>query len=109
MTNDEIKPQSNERRIAWDLLRNSATGRMTAALNGRLWPSRFIEALSRQQRAGKRSVESDTRYYERRSKEEGRAAKKAVSKKAHDGHAKLAQLYAALVLGAEAPLSATQH
>lgn len=109
MTNDEIKPQSNERRIAWDLLRNSATGQMAAGLNGRLWPGRFIEGLLRQRPAGKRAGESDSRYYERRSKAEGRAAKKAVSKKAHDAHAKLAQLYATLALGAVAPRSATQH
>ncbi len=109
MAANQLSPQTRERRIAWDVLRNSATGRMAAALNGRLWPRRFIEALSRRGRPRNSAVESDSRYYERRSKAEDRAAKKAVSKKAHDAHAKLAQLYAALALGVEGPLSATQH
>ena len=37
--------QTREQRIAWDILRNSATGRTAAALGGRLWPLQLVGTI----------------------------------------------------------------
>ena len=62
--------QSRERRIAWDVLRNSATGRTAAALSGRLWPFQLVGSVARRKRVLDDGVESDGRYFRRRSVEE---------------------------------------
>lgn len=109
MTHDEMqKVQSREQRIAWDILRNSATGR-TAALSGRLWPFQLVGTVSRRKRARDDSAESDRRYFRRRSDEERRAARAAASLKAREAHAKLSELYADFACSFEAPVGATRH
>ena len=108
MTHDEMqKVQSREQRIAWDILRNSATGR-TAALSGGLWPFQLVGTVSRRKRA-RDSAESDRRYFRRRSDEERRAARAAASLKACEAHAKLSELYADFACSFDAPVGATRH
>ena len=110
MTQYEIQRlQSRERRLAWDILRNSATGRMAAALGGRLWPFQLVGTVSRLGRAPENAVESDRRYFRRRSEEERRAATGAAGMKAREAHAKLAELYAGLAQSADTASGATQH
>ena len=110
MTNHEMhRAQSRERRIAWDILRNSATGRTAAALGGRLWPFQLVGALSLRERVRDGAVESDRRYFRRRSDEERRAARRAGGVKSRKAHSKLAQLYADFARSFEAPVGATRH
>ena len=110
MTQKEIQGlQSSERRIAWDVLRNSATGRMASALGGRLWPFQLVGPVSRLGRVRDEAVESDRRYFRRRSEEERLAAKAAAGMKARQAHAKPAARYAGLAQRSDAPLTATTH
>ena len=101
--------QSRERRIAWDVLRNSATGRMAAAMNRGLWPFQMVGTMSQRNPVRGDAVESDRRYFRRRSDEERRAAGNAAGVRARNAHAKLAELYAGLARGAETLTAATQH
>ena len=100
--------QTREQRIAWDILRNSATGRM-AALGGPMWPLQLVGTMSRRKRVRDEAAESDRRYFRRRSDEERRAARLADGPKARAAHSKLAQLYAEFARTPDAPLTATQH
>ena len=109
MTNLEMqRGQTREQRIAWDVLRNSATGR-TAALGGRLWPFQLVGTVSRRKRVRDDAAESDRRYFRRRSDEERRAARRAAGISARKSHAKLAELYAGLARSLDAPSGATRH
>ena len=109
MTFDEMRPlHSREQRIACDVLRNSATGRV-AALDGRLWPLHLVGTMSRRNRARDDAAESDRRYFRRRSEEESRAARRAAGLKAREAHSKLAQLYAEFARNPDSPLDATRH
>jgi hypothetical protein len=101
--------QSAERRIAWDILRNSATGRLAAAQGERSWPFQLVGKVSRLDRARDQAVESDRSYFRRRSEQERRAAKAAVSKKARHAHARLAELYAGLAQSSDGPGAARRH
>jgi hypothetical protein len=101
--------QTREQRIAWDILRNSATGRTAAAMGGRLWPLQLVGTMSRRERAREDAVESDRRYFRRRADEERQAARRAAGVKAREAHSKLAQLYAELARSPDAPLDATRH
>ena len=101
--------QSRERRIAWDVLRNSATGRMAAAMSRGLWPFQLVGRMSRRKPVRGEAAESDRRYFRRRSDEERRAAGNAAGIESRSAHAKLAQLYAGLARGAETLTAATQH
>jgi hypothetical protein len=110
MTNEETRQiQPRERRAAWDVLRNSATGRMAAAMGGRLWPFQLVGTLFRRKPVRDHAAESDRRYFRRRSDEERRAAGNAAGIEARNAHAKLAELYAGLARGAETLTAATQH
>ena len=110
MTSHEMhQVQSREQRIAWDLLRNSTTGRMATALGGRLWPFQLVGTASRLKRARDDAAESDRRYFRRRSDEERRVARKAAGPEAREAHSKLAQLYAELARAPDAPSEATRH
>ena len=100
--------QTREQRIAWDILRNSATGRM-AALGGRLWPLQLVGTMSGRKRARDDAAESDRRYFRRRSDEERQAARRAAGPEAREAHSKLAQLYAEFVSSPDAPLDAALH
>jgi hypothetical protein len=107
MTNYEtLEAEAREKRIAWDILRTSATGRTAAAMGGRLWPFHLVGAASRRQRARDDAVESDRRYFRRRSQEERVAASRAAGPKAREAHSKLAQLYAELGRSPDARLDA---
>ena len=101
--------QTREQRIAWDILRNSATGRTAAALGGRLWPLQLVGEMSRRKRVRDVAGESDRRYFRRRSDQERRAARLAAGVKAREAHSKLAQLYAELARSPDAPLDAALH
>ncbi len=101
--------QTREQRIAWDVLRNSSTGRTAAALGGRLWPLQLVGTMSRRKRARDDAAESDRRYFRRRSDEERQAARRAAGVKAREAHSKLAQLYAEFARNPDAPVDATQH
>lgn len=110
MTENEIQRlESRERRVAWDVLRNSATGRMATALGGRLWSFQLVGTASRLKRARGDAFESDRRYFRRRSAEERLAANAAAGVQARQAHAELAKLYADLAQSSEAPLGATRH
>ena len=85
---------TNEKRIAWDILRNSTTGRLAATVAGRLWPMQLVASAARRERVRDDAVESDRRYFRRRSKEERRAANRATGINSRKAHSKLAQLYA---------------
>lgn len=100
---------NHEKRIAWDVLRNSATGRMAATLDGRLWPFQLVGAAARRTRVRDDCVESDRRYFRRRSNEERRAAHGTASTAARKAHSKLAQLYADFAESFEPRLAATRH
>ena len=101
--------QSRERRLAWDILRNSATGRTAAALGGRLWPLQLVGTMSRRERARDDAAESDHRYFRRRSDEERQAARRAAGVKAREAHSKLAERYAEFARTPDAPMTATRH
>jgi hypothetical protein len=108
MTHHDMQDrQSRERRIAWDILRNSATGRTAAAVAGRLWPMPLVTTAARRGRVRDDAVESDRRYFRRRSDEERRAANRATGINARKAHSKLAQLYAD-VARSFAPLGAAR-
>ena len=110
MISDQMQQvPSREQRIAWDVLRNSATGRTAAALGNPLWPLQLVGAMSRRERERDEAIESDRRYFRRRSDEERRAARRAAGPKAREAHSKLAQLYAGLARSSDAPLDATRH
>jgi hypothetical protein len=110
MNNHEMQSvQPRETRIAWDVLRNSATGRRAAALSGQLWPFQLVGTVARRDRVRHDAVESDRRYFRRRSVEECRAARWAVGIKAREAHSKLAQLYAGFARSFEEPAEATRH
>ena len=110
MTNDERQGlQAREKRIAWDVLRNSATGRMATALGDRLWPLQLVGAMSRRERERDEAIESDRRYFRRRSDEERSAARRAAGPEARKAHSKLAQLYAEFARSFEPRLAATRH
>ena len=110
MTTHELQRlHSRERHLAWDVLRSSATGRMATALGGRLWPFQLVGTVYRMGRARSDAVESDRRYFLRRSEEERLAANAAAGMKARQAHAELAKLYAGIAQGAEASLGATRH
>ena len=80
----------HEKRIAWDILRNSTTGRTAAAVAGRMWPMQLVATA---RRVRNDAVESDRRYFRRRSDEERCAATRATGTVARKAHARLAQLY----------------
>lgn len=101
--------QTREQRIAWDILCNSATGRTAAALGGRLWPLQLAGTLSRRKRSRDDAIESDRRYFHRRSEEERQAARLAAGVKAREAHSKLAQLYEELARSPNAPWEAAVH
>jgi hypothetical protein len=101
--------QTREQRIAWDILRNSSTGRTAAALGGRLWPLQLVGAMSRRQGDRDDAVNPDRRYFRRRSDEERQAAGRAAGRKAREAHLKLAQLYAEFARNPDAPVDATRH
>ena len=110
MTNHEMRQaQSRERRIAWEILRNSPTGRTAAALGGRLWQLQLVGTMSRRKRARDNAIESDRRYFRRRSEVERQAARRAAGVKAREAHSKLAQLYAELARSFEEPIGPTRH
>lgn len=110
MTHHHVQEgQARERRIAWDVLRNSATGRMAAALSSRLWPFQLVAAVASRGRARDEAVESDRRYFRCRSDEERRAARRAVAIKAREAHSKLAQLYAEFARGFAVPVGESRH
>ena len=110
MTHRQLqRVQTRERRIAWDILRNSATGRMAVALGGRLWPFQLIGTMSRLERLRDDPDESNRRYFRRRSDEERRAANDAAGPKAREAHTKLAQLYADFARSFDEPIGATRH
>ena len=110
MTQHEMqRPESKERRIAWDVLRSSATGRMAAVLKSRLWPFRLVGTVSRLDRGRDDAVEPDRRYFRRRSEQERVAANAAAGMRARAAHTELADLYAGLARSSEAPAGATRH
>jgi hypothetical protein len=94
MTKHDIrKINTRERRRAWDVLRNSTTMRMAAAIDGAHGVARRGSARVR---AKDRETESNDRYYQRRSKEEHQAAQEAADIAARKAHRELARLYAGL-------------
>ena len=100
---------SREQRIAWDILRNSATGRTAAVLGNPLWPLQLVGQMSRRERERDEAIESHRRYFRRRSDEERQAARRAAGPGARKAHSKLAQLYAEFARSFEAPVAATRH
>ncbi len=110
MTQYEMqRPGSKERRIAWDVLRSSATGRLATALGSGFWPFQLVGKVSRLDRVRDEAVEPDRRYFRRRSEQERRAANAAAGMRARAAHAELAEIYASLAQSSEAPAGATPH
>ena len=110
MTQYEVQiVEPRERRLAWDVLRNSATGRMAAALGSRLWPFQLVGTLSRLDRGRDDAVEPDRRYFRRRSEQERLAANAAAGMRARAAHAELAELYAGLARSSAASLGAAPN
>jgi hypothetical protein len=101
--------QAREQQIAWDILRNSVTGRTAAALGKPLWPLQLVGAMSRRERERDEAIESDRRYFRRRSDEERQAARRAAGPEARQAHSELAQLYAEFARSPDAPSDVTLH
>lgn len=97
---------ARERRLAWDVLRNSTTLRMAAAMRGP-WPlARRPSGLTSFRN---NAFESDRHYYQRRAEEEHRASNAAAGTSARKAHRELARLYARRAKGHAAPLSGARH
>ncbi len=82
---------------------------MAAALGGRLWPLQLVGQMSRRERGRDEAIQSDRRYFRRRSDEERQAARRAAGPAAREAHSKLAQLHAEFARNPDAPLDATRH
>ena len=96
------KLEPRERRLAWDVLRNSVTGRIAAALGSLSWPFQLVGTVSRLDRGRDDAVEPDRRYFRRRSEQERLAANAAAGMRARAAHTELAELYAGLARSSEA-------
>ena len=83
-----------ERRIAWNVLRDSTTMRMVA--NMAAGHDSLDRACARHRAPSARLLESDRDYFSRRSGEQRNAAGKAASARARRAHDELAELYANL-------------
>ena len=91
------RDRSRERRSAWDTLNDSTTVRLVALMGGHewiRWRADFVGALSRpSKRSSPASVSS---YFQRRSREERRAAHKAANSQQRKKHEARAGRYAKL-------------
>jgi hypothetical protein len=75
---------ARERRLAWQILRDSLSARRLAELAEADWPVTSRDDLER---------ESDAEYFDRRAGEERRAANQANGSAARKAHKDLAQLH----------------
>jgi hypothetical protein len=65
--------------------------------------------MSQREREQYEAIESDRRYFRRRSDEEREAARRAAGVKAREAHSKLAQLYAEFARNPDATSDPTLH
>ena len=108
MTNHYLNQTTRERRLAWEILRNSPTGRMARAMRR---PERNAGNGEQSEPGSLPPVMSTSarNYFARRSVEERRAADQAAGKEAREAHEELARLYARLAHGDAQPASPSRH
>jgi hypothetical protein len=95
-----VADELRERKLAWEILRDSPTFRLAGAMGGPWWRSKTDDVETDENDLGPGGMTSAApQYFARRSEEELEAARNASCNSSRIAHEELAKLFAQLAFG----------